>query len=130
MNTKLRTNVPSSREARKPAIPDRELLITREEELRWIQKNNFDRRHKARDLLPVVQGDLVWIPDRSERGTVRDLAGPQSHQEDTPSGKFRRTSKDIISIPKEEVSSGGSESQDTEADTVAYYSSPHGSPTV
>ena len=42
MNRKLRTNVPSSREARKPHVPDRKLLVEREEELRRKQKATFD----------------------------------------------------------------------------------------
>ena len=42
MNRKLRTNVPSSREARKPHVPDRKLVVEREEERRWKQKVNFD----------------------------------------------------------------------------------------
>ena len=50
MNRKLRKNVPSSREARKPQVLDRKLLVEREEE-------------------PALPGDLVWIPDRREQGT-------------------------------------------------------------
>ena len=119
MSRKLRTNVPSSRQARKPAVPDRELLITREEEIKRKQKNNFDRRHRARDLSPALQGDLVWIPDRNERGTIGDQVGPRSYQVETPTGNFRRNRKDIIPIPRDEVLSGESESQDTEADTEA-----------
>ena len=118
MSRKLRTNVPSSRQARKPAVPDKELLITREKEIKRKQKSNFDRRHRARDVSPALQGDLVWIPDRNESGTVRDQVGPRSHRVETPTGEFRRNRRDIIPIPREEVLSGGSESQDTEEDTV------------
>ena len=132
MNKKLRTNVPISREARKQAVSDRELLITREEELRRVQKNHFDCHHRDRDLSSVLPGNLARIPDRSERGTVRVQAGPRSYRVHTPSGNFRRNRRDIISIPGEEVPSRGSESQDTkeEIDTVANDSSPHGSPTL
>ena len=41
MNKKLRTNIPTSRETRKLAVPDRELLAAGEEELRLKQKNKF-----------------------------------------------------------------------------------------
>ena len=34
VNGKLRTNVPSSRESRKPHVPDRKLLVEREEDLK------------------------------------------------------------------------------------------------
>ena len=128
MSRKLRTDVPSSRQARKPAVPDRELLITREKEIKRKQKSNFDRRHRARDLSPALQGDLVWIPGRNERGTVGDQVGPRSYRVGTPTGEFRRNRRDILPIPREEVLSGGSESQDTEADTVANQSPPQGLP--
>lgn len=118
MNRKLRTNVPSSRESRKPAVPDRKLLITRETELRRKQKNNFNRRHRVRDLSPAMQGDLVWIPDRREEGTVGDQVGPRSYQVDTPSGTFRRNRRDLIPIPRKEAPPGGPESQSTETDAV------------
>ena len=42
INRKLRTNVPSSRDARKPQVPDRKLLVERKEEQRRKQKANFD----------------------------------------------------------------------------------------
>ena len=38
MNRKLRVNVPSSIEARKPHVPDRKLLVEREKELSRKQK--------------------------------------------------------------------------------------------
>ena len=45
-----------------------ELLMNRkrEEEQRRKQKATFDWCHRARDLLPALPGDLVWIPDRRE----------------------------------------------------------------
>ena len=89
MNRKLRTNIPSSREARKPVVPDRELLATREEELRQKQKWNFDCRHRAHDLSPALPGDLVWVRDRRKRGTVRNQVSPRSYRVETPSGSFR-----------------------------------------
>ena len=72
MNRKLRTNVLGSRKARKPHVPNRKLLVEREEELRWKQKETFDRRHRAQYLPPALPGDLVWISDKREQGTVRD----------------------------------------------------------
>ena len=64
MHRRLRLNVLSSREARKPHVPDRKLLVEREEELKWKQKDTFDWRHRAWDLSPALPGDLVWIPDK------------------------------------------------------------------
>ena len=42
MNQKLRTNVPCSREVWKLHVPDRKLLVEREEELGRMQKADFD----------------------------------------------------------------------------------------
>ena len=41
-NRKLKMNVPGSREAQKPHVPDRKLVVDREEEQRRKQKVNFD----------------------------------------------------------------------------------------
>ena len=59
MNRKLRTNVPGSKEAQNPHVPDRKLLVKRMEELRRREKQNFYQRHRARDLSPVLPGNLV-----------------------------------------------------------------------
>ena len=67
MNRKLRTNVPSSKEARKYHVADRKLVVDREEEQRWKQKVNFDQCHRPQDLSPALPGDLVWISDRKDR---------------------------------------------------------------
>ena len=79
MNRKLRTNILSFWKARKPVVPNRELLAAKEEELRQKQKMNFDRHHRARDLSPVLPGDLVRVRDRRERRTVGNQAGPRSY---------------------------------------------------
>ena len=42
MNRELRTNVPSSKEARKAHVPDRKLMVERKEEQRRKQKVDFD----------------------------------------------------------------------------------------
>ena len=95
--------------------------------LRW--HNQQPQVYPISPQKPIVNLYFVWIPDRSERGTVRDQAGPRSYWAGTPIGNFRRNKRDIISISKEKVPSGGSESQDTEVvtDTVVSDSSPHGS---
>ena len=59
MNRKLRTNVPSSKEARKPQVFDNKLLVERKEELKQKQKVTFDCHHRAQNLSPALPGDLV-----------------------------------------------------------------------
>ena len=109
-------NVPSSREAQKTYVSDRKLVIEREEEQRWKQKVNFDRLHRARDLLPAFPGDLVWIPNRREQGTVGDEIAPRSYEVETPSGTFRRNRRDKIHLPAEDISATRPESHDPDSD--------------
>ena len=80
MNRMLRMNVPSSGKARKPDIPDRKFVVEGEEEQRWKQKVNFDRCHRAWDLLPALPADQVWILDRREQGTVGGEIAPCLHK--------------------------------------------------
>ena len=84
MNRKPKTNIPNSRKARKTIVPDRDLLVAREEELRQKHKRNFDRRHRARDLSPALPGDLVWVRDRREEGIVENQVSRRSYRMETP----------------------------------------------
>ena len=116
MNRKLRTHVPSSREAQKPHVPDWKLVVEREEEQRRKQKVNFDRRHRVQDLSPAFPADLVWIPDRREQRTIGGEITPQSYEVETPSGTFRRSRRDTIRLPAEDISPTRPESHDSDTD--------------
>ena len=70
MNRKLRTTVPILREHLELSVPDRNHLFTKEIEARDRQKQNFDRRHRAKTKDVLQPGDLVWIPDNKCSGTV------------------------------------------------------------
>ena len=76
----------------------RQLLAAREEELREKHKRNFDRRHRARDLSPALPGDMVWVLDRRETGTVGNQVSPRSYRVKTPCGSFRRNKRDITPL--------------------------------
>ena len=68
------------------------------------------------DLSTALLGDLVWIPDRREQGTVGNEIAPQSYEVETPSGVFRRNRRDIIHLPTEDVSPTRPESHDSDSD--------------
>ena len=112
INTKLRRNVPSSRVAQKPHVPDRKLLVEWEEELRRKQKDTFECHHRAQDLLPALPGVLVFVPDRRGEGTIGVESAPRSYEVETPSGTFRRVRRDIVHLPAEDNSPRRPESQD------------------
>ena len=61
--------------------------------------------------MPALPGDLLWIPDRKEKGTVGDEIAPRSYEVETPSST-RRNRRDIIRLPAEDISPGRPESHD------------------
>ena len=81
----------SSWEARKPYVPNRSLVVEREEEQRWKQKVNFDRLHRAWDLSPALPRDLVWIPDWREQWIVGNEIAPRSYKVETPAVRSGKT---------------------------------------
>ena len=87
-----------SREAQKPHVPDRRLPVERAEELRRKQKVTSDCHHRAWDLLPALPGDLVWVSDGREQGTVGDEIAPRSYEVETSSDTFRRKKRDTIHL--------------------------------
>ena len=104
--------MPSSRE-----VPDRKLLVEREHELKRKQKATFDHCH--RDLLPALPGDLIWIPDRREQGTVGDEIAPWPYEVETPSSTFRRNRRDIIHLLAEDISPTTPESHKSDSETTS-----------
>ena len=46
-----------------PSLPDFH-LVRKEEQAREHQMNNFDTRHRAASLEPLLLGDNVWVTDR------------------------------------------------------------------
>ena len=61
---------------------------------------------EGRDLSPALPGDLVWMPDRREQGTVGNEIVPQSYEVETRRVTFRRSRRDIICLPPEDISPG------------------------
>ena len=99
MNRKLRTTVPILREQLEPSIPDRNHLFTKEKEARDRQKQNFDRRHRAKTKDVLQPGDLVWIPDNKCSGTVTQQWENRSYEVFTSRGQnLRRNRRHLIPI--------------------------------
>ena len=93
MNRKLRTTVPILREQLEPSIPDRNHLFTKEKEARDCQKQNFDRRHRAKTKDVLQPGDLVWIPDNKCSGTVTQQWENRSYEVFTSRGQNLRRNR-------------------------------------
>ena len=99
MARKLRTNVPTTRESLKPAVPDLTALREKEEQSRNYGQCNYDQHYKARELEPLFPGQKVWVTDRGEEAEVIQGAGTRSYQVQTPEGKFRCNRRALIDLP-------------------------------
>ncbi|XP_011406246.1 PREDICTED: uncharacterized protein K02A2.6-like [Amphimedon queenslandica] len=98
MGRTLRSTLPTTRENRKPHLPDCDVLKHIEEEQRRKQKDRFDCRHGVRDLPLLEPGDVVWLSDRHENGTVEEQVGPRSYQVVTLSGSYRRNRRNLVTL--------------------------------
>lgn len=98
----LCSTLPTTREARKPYLPDRDSLQVKEKEQRRKQKEYFDHHHGVKELPLLEPGDLVWVSDRQEAGAVGEQVGPRSYNIETPSGSFRRNRSNLITLPETE----------------------------
>ena len=100
MSRKLRTNLPTTRDSLRPAVPDLSLVRRREEQMRQQAEQNYNRRHGARDLEPLSPGQTVWIPDRQEESEVLQEAGTRSYEVQTSDGGvYRRNRRALVDIP-------------------------------
>ena len=95
MNRRLRSTVPVAPTQLQPAVPDYSRLKEKEETMREKQKDNFDSRHKSRELTPLSPGDSVWVTDQQTPGTVVQLSSPRSYQIQTSSGMLCRNRRHI-----------------------------------
>ena len=61
MGRKLRTTIPVIPVVLQPKLPNHSTLRKKEEEIRKRQQKNFDRRHKAKTLEPLLPGNGMDI---------------------------------------------------------------------
>ena len=89
-----------------PVVPDYPRLKEKEQTLREKQKDNFDSRHRSRELTLLTPGESVWVTDQQTQETVVQLSSPRSYQIQTPSGMLRmnrRHLNPLRSIASEEI---------------------------
>ena len=87
----------------KPTVPDLVILRKREQKANEQQKANFDHRHKARSLIPLNQGDRVWLPNEQLSATVQASVRMRSYELSTNSGNIiRRNRCQLRKLPESE----------------------------
>ena len=70
MGRRLRSNVPTIQSSLPPEAIPLEKLRDKDEHVRAKQKEDFDRRHRVKEMPTLPIGQAVYIPDRQEYGRV------------------------------------------------------------
>ena len=99
MSRNLRTTLPMVREQRIPKVVDFKEVKERDRCLKERQRQNYNQRHRTKDLPPLESGDTVWVPDRDSSGTVVSETVPRSHIVETSDGLFRRNRRHLVRLP-------------------------------
>lgn len=80
MGRRLRTTVPTLGTNLQPRVVDVQHHRSVLEEGKKTAKAHFDRRHRARELRPLVSGERVWVRDTKANGVVvRRRPEPRSY---------------------------------------------------
>ena len=102
MGRRLRTQLPQAPHMLLPANRDTHVRIREKDEIyKHKMAVNYNRRHRARDLPPLQQGDRVVIRDQNQQGIVQQPAinAPRSYVVKTPTSDIRRNRRALIKLP-------------------------------
>ncbi|KAL4007109.1 Rho guanine nucleotide exchange factor 40 [Sarotherodon galilaeus] len=100
MGRRIRTTIPVIPSQLNPSGTDTDKLKAIEQSYRQKQRQNYNRRHRAHDMLQLNPGDKVWVSDMDTRGTVVSMAGsPRSYIVDTAKGTLRRNRYHLTRTP-------------------------------
>ena len=99
MGRRLRTTLPVAPHTLKPQ--KQPMIIEKETKYREKMEENYNRRHRARDLPILKPEDKVFIRDKNCDGTVIKPAvnSPRSYVVKTPTGNIRRNRQSLSKIP-------------------------------
>ena len=118
MGRKLRTILPILPKKLLPGIPESAIQKAqgKEEERRTKTEENFNRRHRAKTLIPIQTGEKVWIRDLDREATVVESDGNRSYTLDTPKGTVRRNRRALVAtstVPTEKPAEKENDQQPT-----------------
>lgn len=100
MGRRLCTTLPTFPAVLEPDIPDLQRIQCRDRERRRTDANNYDKRHRARNLPNLAPGDQVWITDTKTSGTVTsEHPMPRSYLVSGPQGTLRRNRCHLVPLP-------------------------------
>jgi len=88
-----------------PSVPDYTVVCEKEIKVKHNAKKNFDIRHRANILEPLLPGQQVWILGRRDSGVIVEQTEiPRSYHVSTPTGVIRRNRRHLKLIPETENS--------------------------
>ena len=105
MGRRLRTSVPQTDKILIPQWPYLEDFKAKDKEYKEKQKENFDSRHRVKDLPSIPNDTEVWITTESEpqSGKVISPADrPRSYIVETPSGQVERNRSQLTVKPSDD----------------------------
>ena len=76
MGRKLCSTIPMLPEMYNPNLPPHSEISQKKQLYRSKQQQNFNKRHRARQLNPLQTGDQVWIPEFQQQATVECEVAP------------------------------------------------------
>ena len=103
MGRRLRTQLPQAPHMLKPANPEVHVRIREKDEIyKSKMAANYNKRHRARELVPLQPGDTVVVRDQNQQGIVQAPAenAPRSYIVKTPTSDIRRNRRALIKLPR------------------------------
>ena len=114
MSRQLRTTLPMLESQLQPSVPEYSVIHEKETMRKANIKRNFDVRHRANILDPLLPGQQVWISGSRDSGVIVEQSqSPRSYIVSTPTGDLRRNRRQLTPIPDSENSDTRPEPQET-----------------
>ncbi|MES9993111.1 MAG: RNase H-like domain-containing protein, partial [Candidatus Thiodiazotropha sp.] len=98
---KIKTTLPQIPEKLKPVAINQSELQQKERVAREYSKRNYDVRKRARTMVPLNEGDCVFVKNFNTEGkVVRQADRPRSYVIETPRGVISRNRRHIVKLSK------------------------------
>ena len=106
MGRRLRTQLPTHPDNLYPSVQlkERQTVEIRERSYRSNQQLNFNKRHRARELLTLHPSDHVWVRGQDRHGFIPGKTEqPRSYLVSTDKGTLRRNRSALVITTKNPV---------------------------
>ena len=101
---KIRSTLPSAQDFKKTTSEEGIRFARKDAQIKFRNKRNFEGGRGVRELTPLKRGDMVWISDLKQNGTIRSKLKefPRSYTVQLENeGEVRRNRKFLVELPRE-----------------------------